>query len=404
MNRRTFLAALGAAATLPAFSAEDSAKKAPTPTQAAFVQPPTAQIVGGDALAICWRTATPSAGTVRWTQDPDLPRDRWPRARRVVDGLVASNRPDHLVTLRGVDFAKPLRFEVESVATTMDPWWTRFGERSAGGIVTVPALIRPDGALTFAVLNDLHANTALIPKLLAIPAVAAAKPAFVALNGDCAGNVPGPEGLRKALLGPMADLTAQGIPLLFARGNHEYRGVMARRLREAFAPYADTDAYHAAFDLGPLSLLILDSGEDKVDSHREYCDLLECEALIAQEGAWAQALVRSPAWRTGKKRLALCHIPPTNGDPRSDAKHGPTRLRQHLAPALAEGKIDLLLAAHDHRASHLPPAPGRPYPTLIGGGPKESSATVTLIAATPTTLTATTYALDGSNPLPTLSL
>lgn len=404
MKRRSFLAALGAAAALPAFAAETAPKQpaAPKGGKAAFVQPPTAQIVGSDALAICWRSATPSAGTVHWTQDPALPRDRWAAARRTEGGLVLSNRCDHLVTLRGVDFSKPLRFEAESVATKMTACWTYFGDRATSGEIALGPLVR-DGALCFAVLNDLHGNTALIPKLLAVPAIAEARPAFVALNGDCAGNVTSPETMRSSLMGPMAELTARGLPLLFARGNHEYRGVMARRLGEVFAPHVATRATYGALTLGGVRLLVLDSGEDKVDGHREYCGLLDCEPYIAEEGEWLRREVASPEWAAAKRRLALCHIPPSNGDPRADAKHGPTRLREHIAPSLAKGRLDLLLSAHDHRASRLPAeGAARPYPTLIGGGPKEDIATVFLVRATPEALTVSAYRADGT-PLPECS-
>lgn len=399
MNRRSFLATLGAtAAALPTLAAEKPSK-APAPQEgakAAFVQPPTAQIVGSDALAICWRSATPSAGTVFWTQDPALPRERWAAARRSAGGLVLSNRCDHLVTLRGVDFAKPLRFEAESVATAMTAYWTHFGDRARSGEITVGPLVRGD-ALCFAVLNDLHGNAALIPKLLAVPAVAEARPAFVVLNGDCAGNCTSPEALRAALLGPMAELTARGVPLLFVRGNHEYRGTMARRLGEAFAPHVATREAYGALTLGGVRLLVLDCGEDKVDSHREYCGLLDCEPYIAEEAEWLRREIVSPEWAAAQRRIAFCHIPPTNGDPRADAWHGPTRLRKHVAPLLAQGRPDVLLSAHDHRASRLPAeGSARPYPTLIGGGPREENATVLLVHAAPTALTASLYRPDGT--------
>ncbi len=398
MKRRAFLAALGGTVAAPALVAAPAPKDGARGkgTGADFLQPPTAQLVGPDALAICWRTAGASAGSVRWTQDPDLPEEKWATARRVVDGLVASNRPDHLVTLRGVDFTKPIRFRVESVATTMDPWWTRFGETTRGETVAIPPLVRAGDALTFAVLNDLHANTALIPDLLGLAPIAEANPAFVALNGDCAGNVSGPEQLRKALLGPMADLTARGVPMLFLRGNHEYRGVMARRLREAFATFTPTDAYYADFALGPLRLLLLDGGEDKVDTHREYCGLLACEDYLAQEGRWLRGAVATPEWKAAKRRLALCHIPPECGNADEDAKHGPARLRRFLSPSLREAGLAALLCAHTHREGFLPATEARPYPILIGGGPKAKNATVTLVRATPERLDITAYAHDGT--------
>lgn len=399
VRRRNFLAALGAAAAAPILNA--GGKKAEPKPKAKpagrFVWRPTAQIVGGDALAVCWRTDSPSTGTLFWTQDPALPRDQWASACRVEEGLTASNRCDHLITVRGLDFTRPFLFEAVSEPVKMDAWWTYRKGSFASGVIRLRPILRA-GGFTFAMFNDVHANVALFPKLCALPAVMEAEPGFAVLNGDCAGNCASEEQMAKDILNPLADLTARGLPVLVVRGNHEYRGAMARRIREAFAPFEH--GWYAAFNLGQIRLLLLDGGEDKADTHREYCGLLHCEPYIAQEAAWLAQETASPAWKAAARRVALCHIPPTANDPREDRGYGPTRLREKMEPVLCRAGLDLLLCGHTHHAALVPAEPGkRPYPTVIGGGPKDAAATVTLVQASPSGVRVSCLPLSGAAPL-----
>ncbi len=55
-------------------------------------------------------------------------------------------------------------------------------------------------------------------------------------------------------------------PIIYARGNHETRGAYAAKLLTALG----FDEFYYTTDIGPYSFVVLDSGEDKEDSHPEY--------------------------------------------------------------------------------------------------------------------------------------
>ncbi len=55
-------------------------------------------------------------------------------------------------------------------------------------------------------------------------------------------------------------------PIIYARGNHETRGQYAGKLLYALG----LNEFYYTTDIGPYSFIVLDSGEDKEDSHPEY--------------------------------------------------------------------------------------------------------------------------------------
>ncbi len=87
-------------------------------------------------------------------------------------------------------------------------------------------------------------------------------------------------------------------PVLYARGNHETRG-----------PYADNlptslgleQLYYTA-DIGPYSFVVLDSGEDKDDSHIEYGGMTDYNTYRADMIEWLKSVEV-----TNEKVIALSH-------------------------------------------------------------------------------------------------
>ena len=74
-----------------------------------------------------------------------------------------------------------------------------------------------------------------------------------------------------------ARLTNGEKPVVFSRGNHDMRGACA----ELFPDYTPTDngnTYYT-FRLGSIWGMVLDSGEDKDDSYKEYGHLVCCHGF-----------------------------------------------------------------------------------------------------------------------------
>lgn len=71
-------------------------------------------------------------------------------------------------------------------------------------------------------------------------------------------------------------------PVLYARGNHETRGSYADELSVDLG----IDKFYYTTDIGPYSFVILDSGEDKVDSHIEYGGMTDYDTYRADMIEW----------------------------------------------------------------------------------------------------------------------
>ena len=399
MNRRTFLLSLGVAGAGAVVSRTSIAADVPVAGNGAssegslFALRPYAQLVGPGMLEIRWRTARPATGWVRWTQDPALPPERWAVARWVEDGMVAANTVAHRVRVPWPDEGKALRFEAVSEAVErFGAYDIRLAAPEGAGACTLKPQRGAGGEVSLAMLNDVHGRTGLIPKALALPA--AREVAFALFNGDCLDDCANQVGAEKRFLSTLPKVCEAGFPVLFLRGNHEYRGAMARRLRENLAPLA-CGRFYGAFTLGPVRVVCLDSGEDKPDDVKVYGGLIAADPYLEEQAAWLRGEVASPAWQEAKWRVVVSHIPPVSEHPKEDAWHGPTRLRTLVSPILRDARVTVWLCGHTHRRFTRKPDAGHPYPIVIGGGPSEQACTAVVLRADAQHLTVATHTLDG---------
>jgi len=67
-----------------------------------------------------------------------------------------------------------------------------------------------------------------------------------------------------SLVDPWVNSTGKSKPIIFARGNHEYRGSMSPNIF-SYVPHSSGE-YYFTFSHGPAHFLVFDSGEDKSDS------------------------------------------------------------------------------------------------------------------------------------------
>ena len=368
-----------------------------------FSLAPYAQFTAADSVIIHWRTSTPATGLVRYTQaEPTPPLDQWQTAVATADGLIVANVTEHAVPIGGLDPTKPLTFVAESAPLTTFTAYeiTRGPTETSAPITLRPWLAAPD-TLRLAIFNDLHSHKDYIARGLALPETQDLAPGLVLFNGDCAGDASTLAELDTFFLSALPPTTAAGHTLLFLRGNHDYRGAMARHLREHLSPLKEHNGYYGAFTLGPVRFLCLDTGEDKPDDHPKYGALAACDALFAEQVRFAKAEMQSEEWKSAPWRVVVLHMSPFCDWPEDDNCHAATRLRNALDEAFAGANIDLMLAAHTHHYNLFPANTiGRPYPILIGGGCRNSDiATITHLSATPTRLSVTPYKIKGA-PLP----
>ncbi|MCP4453779.1 MAG: metallophosphoesterase, partial [Planctomycetes bacterium] len=89
--------------------------------------------------------------------------------------------------------------------------------------------------------------------------------------------------------------------------------------------------------------------------------------------------IQSTAFKTAPFRIVLMHIPLYG----SGYGHGPADCQSQWADLINQANVDLMISGHTHRQRTVPPQPGlNPYPVVIGGNPKEGSATLIRVHAT----------------------
>ena len=121
--------------------------------------------------------------------------------------------------------------------------------------------------------------------------------------------------------------------------------------------------YYGATTISGVRFVFIDTGEDNEDGHWAYSGLVDFDGYLARECEWLRKEVASADWKNARARIVLRHIPP------SIKKTCHERLAA-LDGILANAGVTLTMGAHWHNWRWHPSVPERPYPMIVGGGPK----------------------------------
>ncbi len=132
----------------------------------------------------------------------------------------------------------------------------------------------------------------------------------VILLGDSAPNVDFESDVIKNTVEFGGKVSAGTKPIIYVRGNHETRGDYANNLPTVLG----LEELYYTTDIGPYSFIVLDSGEDKVDSHREYGGLTDYGSYRAEMVEWMKnttttndkVIALSHAWKISEVEEELC--------------------------------------------------------------------------------------------------
>lgn len=106
-------------------------------------------------------------------------------------------------------------------------------------------------------------------------------------------------------------VTRGGIPVVFARGNHDYRGRLATDLPQ-FIGNRNGDTWFT-FRIGNIWGVVLDCGEDKEDDHPEYGGLVDCHSMRMAQTRFLESIVenadREYMAPGVSVRFAITHVP-----------------------------------------------------------------------------------------------
>ena len=197
---------------------------------------------------------------------------------------------------------------------------------------------------------------------------------LLVLNGD----IPNHSGDVKnfnAICEIASGITKGQCPVVFARGNHDTRGIHAEDMPN-YIPTLNGKTYYT-FRVGCVWGLLLDCGEDKVDTHAEYGGTICFHSFRLRETEYIRQIIENAENEYNadgvKRKLVISHIPFTH------INESPFDIEQELYAEWAKLmrdhiKPDLLLFGHYHRVEISKigsefDSQGQPCTAIIGSKP-----------------------------------
>ena len=297
-----------------------------------------------------WITdATDSTLTVLWTSEvPGTAYVQLEDGTRVYDVFAGRRifRRLHSITLKGLQPGERVKYRIGGAnivddRNARDP---KFGDSYTGAWQTVKMLDSQAETCRFTVINDIHLKDRKYRKLAA--QVDSSATDFLFLNGDIvsAGNYV-LDTLVHYAIEPLGNLP-KGIPLFFARGNHEGRGNNTWLVADVF-PHKDPAPFYYTFRQGPVAFVVFDAGETHDDRSMRYAGAAVYEDYLAEQISWAREALQEPAFQSAPVKICLIHVPMIDHPDKTDYLLQ-RWLNVHMVPLLNQAGIDLMIGADLH--------------------------------------------------------
>ena len=166
-------------------------------------------------------------------------------------------------------------------------------------------------------------------------------------------------------------ITQGKIPVIFSRGNHDTRGIMAEKMEHYTPTYLGCSYF--TFTLGNLWGLVLDCGEDKDDSHEEYGHTICCHEFRKRQTEFIKYIIQNASNEYAAlgvdKRIVVCHIPFMK------KREAPFNIEEPLYKTWSNLLIDnvkphLAICGHEHELSFELNNENNEYPCPVIVGTK----------------------------------
>ena len=303
--------------------------------------------VGSDAFNVLWTSNHRTLSYVEVAPDDGTDFDACERprfyqtvsGRRVIDTF-------HDVRVTGLEPGVKYRYRIMSKAVVNDDsayetFYSELVQLPVAGESAVTTLDPKAESCRFTMLNDMHANDEKYQTLMA--GLGADDMDFFLLVGDIMSYINDVDAMTEHVYGPVPEVVAN-IPTFYTRGNHETRGKYAYM----FQKYNPTNSGDTYFMLrhGPVAVVVLDAGEDKPDTNKEYSGAVDFELFRQQQLEWLKEAVKDPLFAKAPVKVAVMHIPALAHE---KSWYGEKRANEMLVPVLNKAGIDVMLSGHYHR-------------------------------------------------------
>jgi predicted phosphodiesterase len=337
----------------PAASSDDDAN-APYKTfdsLPAITMEPLLLDMSSTSVVVEWMTDSPADERVRYGEG-HLGREIVPQQ----DGLIPVGTM-HRVVIDGLLPGHSYQYQVSSRrVVALKPYWPDMGQTVQSPVYNFTTFDPAKKSASFAVITDTHEDVDRIRALMDM--IHRAPVDFVVHDGDGVNYGVSENQLKDRFLEPMAVGLQERVPLIYARGNHEYRGEFARFLGGYL--HAQDDKYYFTRDEGPLHLVVVDTGEDKSDDTNVYAGLNDLRDYRSEEFAWLKkTFAEEKRTTTAPFTVVLGHQPDWGWlDEHSDQW---TQLANRA-------HVDLFIAGHEHVFQYIRPGErGNDFPILVVG-------------------------------------
>ena len=308
-----------------------------------------------DGVTICWMSEEPGMAYVELSDGTQV----WETfaGRRIFKRL-------HSVRIKGLEPGTELCYRVcgQDLTDDSNARNPRFGDTYAGPWQRVRTFDPEAATCRFSVFNDIHNQLGEYSALAA--QVDSAATDFLFLNGDIvsAGNYVA-ETLVHDELQPLGTLPA-GLPVLFARGNHEGRGNNPQLVAEIF-PNSDPAPFYYTFRHGPVAFIVFDGGETGHNRSILYSGGAVYEDYLNEQIKWAREAMQEPLFSDAPVKICMIHVPMIDHPDKNDYLLQ-RWLNVHFVPMLDEAGIDLMISADLHELIDCEPGSmNNPFPILV---------------------------------------
>lgn len=265
----------------------------------------------------------------------------------VEDGLIEAYNQKNAIEIEGLKPGCHYRYRmVSKEMKEFRPYRITYGDSITSDWESFTTLPEKMESCSFTIINDGHDDAEKVRTLLEHSNVKEADAVFYL--GDMISHFEHPDIPYKGFIDISTELFAKQKPFIAVRGNHETRGNLARH----YSDYAGcpNGRFYNIYYFGNTAVIVLDTGEDKPDTHPVYGGINRFDEYRREQAEWLKREIKSKKFRKTKNRIVLMHIPPVfTSRSATPEDHAVAELANLFIPIFNDAKIDLVISGHTHR-------------------------------------------------------